>query len=158
MLAKFTLSPRSIFEILGIYSLMLGFQSLGLFIMGVNPDWNLYLHKSFLILHPENYRAICALIYVFMTVSIWIYCKIQHRIFNRVVVLSFLQMTINIFLHYLFLVEANMYFTFYVSLFLDIIVLINIIEMLKKSFFAAFLMVPHLFWSSFLMIVSYQNL
>ena len=157
MLEKLQVSPRSIFEILGIYSLMLGFQAFSLYIMGTNADWNIYLHKSSFLLEPENYRAIWALMYVFMTVAIWLDCKVTHKVLSTAVILCVLQITLTMILHYMFFLNMNSHLIFFGSVFVDLIIIANICELAKKSYIIAAFIVPHLFWASFLTMVAYQN-
>jgi hypothetical protein len=157
MLEKLQVSPRSVFEILGIYTFMLVFQAFSLYLMGSSADWNIYLHSSSFFLEPANYRAIWALMYVFMTVAIWLDCKITHKMLSKAVVLCILQITLTMMLHYMFFMQLNTHLIFYGTVLVDLIILANISELAKKSYVVAAFIVPHMFWGGFLTMVAYQN-
>ena len=157
MLARLQVSPKSVFEILGIYTLMLAFQAFSLYLMGSSADWNVYLHQSWLLLNPENYRAIWSLMYVFMTIAIWLDAKISHRVMSKAIVLCFLQISLTMILHYMFFLNLNTHLIFYGCVIVNLIIIANIFELAKKSYIAAAFIVPHMFWSIFLTYVAYQN-
>jgi tryptophan-rich sensory protein len=157
MLEKLQISPRSVFEILGIYTLMLGFQAFSLYLMGSSADWNIYLQKSSFFLEPSNYRAIWALMYVFMTVAIWLNAKISHKMLSKAIILCILQIVLTMMLHYMFFLRLNTHLIFYGAILVDLIIVANIFELARKSYIVAAFIVPHMFWAIFLTMVAYQN-
>ena len=157
MLTKLHVSAQSVFEILGIYTLMLGFQAFSLYLMGASANWTIYLNYSFFLLEPESYRAIWALLYVFMTIAIWMDCKIHNKIVSKSVVLCFLQIILTMILHYMFFLNLNSSLIFYGATLVNLIIIINILELSRHSYIAAAFIVPHMFWSIFLTFVAYQH-
>jgi tryptophan-rich sensory protein len=157
MIAKLNVSPRSVFEILGIYALMLCFQAFSLYLMGSNSNSTIYLNSSFFLFEPENYRAIWALLYVFMTIAIWMDCKIQNRMISKSVILCFLQIVLTMILHYMFFLSLNSAIIFYGAILVNLVIIVNIFELSKSSYIAAAFIFPHFAWSVFLTLFIYQN-
>ena len=156
MLEKLTVSPRSVIEILGIYSLMLVFQASFFYLMGTSADWNLYFHQSSILLKAESYRALSAAMYMFMTIAIWLDAKIEHKIYTKSIILCIIQTILMTILHYMFFLQMNSALLFYSTVVVDLIILLNIFELSRKSYFASMMICPHLLWAIGLTVAAYQ--
>ena len=155
MMTKLHISLKSIFEILGIYSLILTFQAFSLYLIGNNAHWTIYLNYSFFLLEPENYRAIWALLYVCMTIAIWLDCKINNKIITTSTVLCLCQITLTAILHYMFFLNLDANLVFYGAILVNFITMAIIYKLSCNSYIVAAFIIPHLFWSIFLIFIIY---